>query len=83
MNVNAVPTIGGGRSIGVDPEGRVLFELGDGEEFVLEIVDLDRVTTVREKGSRGLNRVLQQAKRAPNAVFEPYRRFLREPRSGP
>jgi formamidase len=77
MNVNAVPTIGGGRSIGVDPEGRVLFELGGGEEFVLEIVDLDRVTTVRERGSRGLNRVLQHARRAPKAAFEPYRRFLR------
>lgn len=76
INVNAAPTVGGGRSIGVDPEGRVLFELGQTEEFVVEIVDLDRVSTVREKGTRGLNRVFRHFESAPRAVFEPYRRFL-------
>ncbi|MEX2203142.1 MAG: carbon-nitrogen hydrolase family protein [Actinomycetota bacterium] len=77
LNVNAVPSIGGGRSIGVDPEGRVLFELGQREEFVLEALDLDRVTHVRRHGTRGLNRVLQHVEAAPKAVFEPYRRLLR------
>jgi formamidase len=76
MNVNAVPSIGGGHSIGVDPEGHVLFELGEREEFVVEVVDLDRVTQVREHGTRGLNRVLEHTKRAPRAVFEPYRPLL-------
>ncbi len=76
LNVNAVPTIGGGRSIGVDPEGRELFLLGDREELVVEVVDLDRVRTVRERGTRGLNRVLRQALEAPAAAFEAYRRFL-------
>jgi len=76
MNVNAVPSIGGGHSIGVDPEGHVLFELGEREEFVVEVVDLDRVAQIREHGTRGLNRVLEHAKRAPKAVFEPYRSLL-------
>ena len=76
LNVNAVPSVGGGRSIGVDPEGRVLFETGQTEEFVLETIDLDRVAHVREHGTRGLNRVLRHLEDGPRAVFEPYRRFL-------
>ena len=81
LNVNAVPSIGGGRSIGVDPEGRVLFELGQTEEFVLETVDLDRVAHVREHGTRGVSRVFQHFKRAPKEALEPYRRLLgRRPR---
>lgn len=76
MNINAVPSIGGGHSIGVDPEGHVLFELGEREDFVVEVVDLDRVTQVREHGTRGMNRVLEHVKRAPRAAFEPYRPLL-------
>lgn len=76
INVNAAPSFGGGRSVGVDPEGRVLFELGQTEELVVEVVDLDRVTQVREHGTRGMNRVLEHARHAPRAVFEPYRRLL-------
>lgn len=77
MNVNAVPSVGGGLSIGVDPEGRVLFQLAQREEFVLESLDLDRVSYVRAHGTRGLNRVLQHVEAAPQVVFEPYRRLLR------
>lgn len=76
VNVNAATSIGGGRSTAVDPEGRPLFELGPGEEYAVEIIDLDRVATVRRHGTRGLNRLLQHFERAPAAVFEPYRRFL-------
>ena len=76
INVNAVPSIGGGRSIGVDPEGRVLFELGQAEEFALETLELDHAGRVYEHGTRGLNRVLHHLREAPTAVFEPYRRFL-------
>src|SRR2546430_1161392 len=65
INPNAVVTIGGGRSIGVDPEGRVLFEGGSGEEFFTEVLDLDRVRTVRQRGTRGLNRLLEHAREAP------------------
>lgn len=76
LNLNAVPSFGGGCSIGADPEGRLLFQLGQREEFVLEALDLDRVTHVRRHGTRGLNRVLQHVESAPKAVFEPYRRLL-------
>ena len=41
INPNAVVTIGGGRSIGVDPEGRVMFEAGSGEEFIPAVLDLE------------------------------------------
>jgi formamidase len=76
LNVNAAPSIGGGRSVGVDPEGRVLFELGQTEELVIQELDLDAVTRVRDRGTRNLNRVLRHLEAAPAAVFEPYRRFL-------
>jgi formamidase len=76
LNVNAVPSVGGGRSIGVDPEGRILFELGQAEEFVLETVDLERAAHVREHGTRGVSRVLRHVEQAPTAALEPYRRLL-------
>ncbi len=78
MNVNAATTIGGGESVGVDPEGRLLFHLGQNEEFVVEVVDLDRVVTVREKGTRGVTRVWQHFRDAPRGTFEPYRTVLRK-----
>jgi formamidase len=76
INVNAATRFGGGRSIGVDPEGRVLFEGGHGEELFVEVLDLDRVTEVRKRGARGLNRVWQHFNDAPRVVFESYRPFL-------
>jgi formamidase len=78
LNVNAALTVGGGRSIGVDPEGRVLFEGGSGEELFPEVLDLDRVRTVRERGTRGLNRMLRQlTEDAPPAAFRHYRELSR------
>ncbi|MDQ4005374.1 MAG: carbon-nitrogen hydrolase family protein, partial [Actinomycetota bacterium] len=74
VNPNAASTIGGGRSVAVDPEGRLLFEAGPGEEFVLEVLDLERVGTVRELGTRGLNRVWEHFHEAPPAAMEAYRR---------
>ena len=76
INVNAATSVGGGRSIGVDPEGRVLFQAGPTEELIVEVLDLDRVTTVRERGTRGLNRVWAHFGEAPAAVFEPYRKLV-------
>jgi formamidase len=78
INPNAVVTIGGGRSIGVDPEGRVLFEGGTGEEFLPEVLDLDRVRTVRQRGTRGLNRVLKHVRDAPRETFDFYRELGRD-----
>jgi formamidase len=74
MNVNAASTVGGGRSIGVDPEGRVLFQAGEGEALIPEVLDLDRTAVVRRHGTRGLNRVWQHYLQAPPAVLERYSR---------
>ncbi|GBC86843.1 Aliphatic amidase [bacterium HR12] len=78
VNVNAVPSIGGGRSIGVDPHGRVLFELGFEEGFAVETLDLALVRDAREHGARGLSRLLAHAREAPPAIF----RAARPPRAG-
>jgi formamidase len=78
VNVNGVATIGGGRSIIVDPEGRVLFEAGGGEEFVTEVIDMERVSHIRERGTRGLNRVWQHFLNAPPALLEGYRDLLED-----
>jgi len=78
LNVNGSIEVGGGRSIGVDPEGRVLFEGGSGEEFFSEVLDLDRVRTVRERGTRGMNRLLWQlAEHGPKAADPDYRGLRR------
>jgi predicted amidohydrolase len=76
LNVNAVPSVGGGRSIGVDPHGRVLFELGFEEGFAIETLHPGVVRDAREHGTRGLNRVLEHARNAPAAIF----RAARPPR---
>ena len=75
FNPNMVSTFGPGRSVGVDPEGRVLFEGGSGEELFVEVVDLDRVTEIRRRGTRGITRPWQLFLEGPlDAVLEPYRR---------
>lgn len=76
VNVNAAASIGGGRSIAVDPEGRVLFEGGAGEELITEVLDLDRVTQVREHGTQGLNRLLAHLDEAPATFWDDHRRRL-------
>ncbi|MET0800531.1 MAG: carbon-nitrogen hydrolase family protein [Actinomycetota bacterium] len=78
LNVNGSLEVGGGRSIGVDPEGRVLFEGGNGEELLSEVLDLDRVRTVRERGTRGMNRLLfQLGEHGPKAAEPDYRGWRR------
>jgi formamidase len=76
VNVNGVATIGGGSSIAVDPEGRVLFEAGGGEEFLVEVIDMERVSQIRERGTRGLNRVWKHFNDAPPALLDGYRELL-------
>lgn len=77
VNVNGVATMGGGNSVAVDPEGRVLFEGGVGEEFLVEVIDIQRVSQVRERGTRGLNRVWQHFNDGPPALLDGYRGLLR------
>lgn len=75
FNPNLVSTFGQGRSVGVDPEGRLLFEGGAGEELFVEVVDLDRVDEIRARGTRGISRPWQHFLEGPlDAVLQPYRR---------
>jgi len=60
VNANAAAPIGGGRSIVVDPHGRVVQQAGTDEELLMEMVDLEQVRRVRETGSIGLNQHLKQ-----------------------
>jgi formamidase len=74
FNPNMASTFGQGRSVGVDPEGRVLFEAGAGEELLVEVADLDRVSDVRHRGTRGITRPWRHFLEGPiDAVLEPYR----------
>jgi predicted amidohydrolase len=74
FNPNMASTFGQGRSVGVDPEGRVLFEAGAGEELLVEVADLDRVVEVRRRGTRGITRPWQHFLEGPlDAVLRPYR----------
>jgi formamidase len=81
VNVNGVATFGGGRSVAADPEGRVLFEAGQNEELIPEVLDLDRVGVVREHGTRGLNRVWQHFSDLPPEALDGYRSFFKGPES--
>lgn len=64
VNPNIGALFGTGRSIVVDPEGRVLAEGGNGEEFLTLFLDLDLVQTIREHGTAGLNALWKQLRDA-------------------
>jgi predicted amidohydrolase len=60
VNVNTAAPLGTGRSLIVDPEGRVRVEAGDGPAALTDVLDLDDVTRVRTFGTAGLNRMWDQ-----------------------
>ena len=51
---------GTGRSLVVNPEGRVRIQAGDAETMLTDVVDLDDVTRVRRFGTAGLSRPWSQ-----------------------
>jgi predicted amidohydrolase len=60
-SLNAAAPVGVGRSVVVDPEGRVLLEsAGDGSTVLTPTLDLSQVVGVRERGTAGLNRMWDQ-----------------------
>jgi formamidase len=63
VNVNAAAPVGNGRSVIVNPEGIVSYEAGAAEEVVTAVIDFDAVALVRERGSFGLNRLVDQLDR--------------------
>ncbi len=64
VSLNGVGPYGGGRSLIVDPDGRVLQQAGDHETFLTEIIDLDHVARTREFGTMGLAQTLKQIRDA-------------------
>ena len=60
VNINASSPTGLGRSVIVDPEGLVRVQAGSGEELLTDVLDLGAVTRVRQFGSFGINRLLDQ-----------------------
>ena len=61
ISVNAGAPVGVGRSLIVDPEGRVRVSTEDPSPAVLtDVLDLDDVTRVRTYGTAGLNRMWDQ-----------------------
>jgi predicted amidohydrolase len=61
VSVNAASPVGVGRSLIVDPEGRVRMTSDEATSTVLtDVLDLDEVSRVREYGTAGLNRMWEQ-----------------------
>jgi predicted amidohydrolase len=61
LSVNAAAPLGTGRSLIVDPEGRVRAQADDPTSAVLtDVLDLDDVSRVRRYGTAGLNRMWDQ-----------------------
>lgn len=60
VNVNAAAPFGAGRSLIVDPEGRVRVEAGESPNTLVDVIDLAEVGRVRERGTAGIDRVWLQ-----------------------
>ena len=60
VSVNGVGAWGGGRSTIIDPDGRVLHQMGTNQTFMSELIDLDQTTRTREYGTIGLAQTLKQ-----------------------
>ena len=65
MDSNIISSQGGGGSIFVDPEGRVLQTAGTNEMVMTEILDIDQVRWVRENGQRGLSPLWKSLRNFP------------------
>lgn len=65
IDINGVGPWGGGRSMIVDPDGRVIQKAGEHETLLTEIIDLDNVSKTREFGNLGLCQLWKQLQDAP------------------
>jgi len=65
LNVNVISRTGGGRSLFIDPEGRMLQIVGTHEEVMTEIIDLEKVAWIRENGSFGISPVWKSFRDSP------------------
>jgi formamidase len=55
LNINVISQQGGGESLFVDPEGRILQQAGTHEMAMTEAIDLEKVSWIRQFGSYGTN----------------------------
>ncbi|AXI77480.1 carbon-nitrogen hydrolase family protein [Peterkaempfera bronchialis] len=61
VSVNTAGPVGTGRSLVVDPEGRVRTEApSEGATVLTDVLDLDEVSRVRTYGTAGINRMWEQ-----------------------
>jgi len=65
LSVNGVGAGGVGKSIFVDPEGRLLQLAGERETILTEVIDLDLVQRVREYGTLGLSQLWKDLRSFP------------------
>jgi formamidase len=65
IDINGIGPWGGGRSLIVDPDGRILQQAGETSTVMTEILDLDRVLRTREFGTLGLCQTWKQLKDFP------------------
>lgn len=73
IDINGVGPWGGGKSMMVDPDGRVLHQAGTNETILTEIIDLDKVSHTREFGTIGLAQTLKQM-RDTDVTFPQYQK---------
>lgn len=64
IDINGLGPYGGGQSMMVNPDGRVLQQSGTHQAILTEILDLDHVTRTRELGTLGLAQTLKQLRDA-------------------
>ncbi|MDL2335135.1 MAG: carbon-nitrogen hydrolase family protein [Chloroflexota bacterium] len=72
VNPNLGGMFGTGSSVVVDPEGQVMTSGGSGEEFLTQTLDMDRVASVRQIGTKGLSRMWKQLRDHPVPHFPQY-----------
>ena len=72
INPNLGGLFGTGSSIITDPEGAILAQGGEGEAFLTQVIDLDRVESTRQFGTAGMSRMWKQLRDLPVTVFPQY-----------
>jgi formamidase len=65
VDINGLGPWGGGRSLIIDPDGRVLQQAGEHDMILTEILDLDQVRKVRRFGTLGLCQTWKQLRDFP------------------
>jgi formamidase len=65
VDINGIGPWGGGRSLIVDPEGRVLQQAGEHDKVLTELLNMDQVRKTREYGTFGLCQTWKQLRNFP------------------